>query len=699
LRCLLPSLLLIGLNTFVFTPFTLYHGSPREFKASYLDILLQHAIGFATLMVIGLILGSLLINVQEKARTRALALIFGIGVLQWIQSSFMMWDYGDLDGRGIVWQSFGWQGYLDAAVWIGVMVHCCRSPGFWIGISRLGSSALILMQIALMVGLSIFSKEPLWSDPSLHVGHAPQPGHFQFSEKLNVIHILLDSFQSDVFLELVKEESFEDDLDGFTLFFDNAAVASSTTFSLPAIFSGKIYDGSLPANEYYDQAIKSGISDHLYGLGYRVRLTPVRSMHASRSTSYFPTPSQYTADGGGYAFHEAVFLFDVSLFRLSPHFFRHLVYNENSWLLSDMMSKSPNETSFQHKAFFRDYASKLSVVGTAPAYHFVHLNPPHPPYVTLPNGSSAGKPLAPTRENFKNEAKYILRVFVFFLDRLRELGLYDSALIVLQGDHGSRFDPIVDGVAKPGLPLRSPALLTVKPPGAKGPLRLSRVPSSVSDVPATLQALLGLEHEFPGTSVYELTEGEERERLYIVYRGDQEDPEILQYRLMGSVYGSENWSLKGKVRVAQDVMEEYKWGEPVQFGVAGNATPYLGTGWTTPMSRSSWNNGTEASLNFLLPPTQSELELEIHLKPFLFPGVLDRQRVRVSIGSVEIGEWVLTENAFQRVRMTIPNESISGPNVKISLGLPDAESPIQINAGADVRKLAIAVSSLRLREK
>ena len=49
--------------------------------------------------------------------------------------------------------------------------------------------------------------------------------------------------------------------------------------------------------------------------------------------------------------------------------------------------------------------------------------------------------------------------------------------------------------------------------------------------------------------------------------------------------------------------------------------------------------------------------------------------------------------------MTIPNESIRGPNVTIVLDLPDAEIPARINAGADGRRLAIAMSRIRMSLK
>ena len=212
------------------------------------------------------------------------------------------------------------------------------------------------------------------------------------------------------------------------------------------------------------------------------------------------------------------------------------------------------------------------------------------------------------------------------VDRLKTLGLYDSSLIVLQADHGSVFDPIVGGVAKSGLPIRMPTLLTVKPPGMQGALKISHVPSNVADVPATILGILGLAHRFKGTSVFELEGDPNRKRMHVTYVGGAEDPLVIRRTGSGgSIHESANWSMTDQFPVAQVAPEEYEWGEAVQFGIEGNAAAYVGRGWTTPGSRHGWNSGHEASLNFLVPPTASDLELEMKLKPFLAPGRDDEQ--------------------------------------------------------------------------
>ena len=82
----------------------------------------------------------------------------------------------------------------------------------------------------------------------------------RYSPDLNIVHLVFDNFQTDVFLDLVREKSFEDELDGFVLFPDNAAVAPHTALAVPAIFSGRVYDGEQSADNYYKQAIIKRVS-------------------------------------------------------------------------------------------------------------------------------------------------------------------------------------------------------------------------------------------------------------------------------------------------------------------------------------------------------------------------------------------------------------------------------------------------------
>jgi arylsulfatase A-like enzyme len=119
------------------------------------------------------------------------------------------------------------------------------------------------------------------------------------------------------------------------------------------------------------------------------------------------------------------------------------------------------------------------------------------------------------------------------LARMRVLGIYDSATIVIGGDHGAyvpparyvpgshalaeaerrQYSPLLIGLARPAL--------LVKPPHASGPVRVSQAPSWVVDTPATIADAAGIPGTFPGVSLLRLDEHAPRRRIFYFYHYDK----------------------------------------------------------------------------------------------------------------------------------------------------------------------------------
>ena len=130
------------------------------------------------------------------------------------------------------------------------------------------------------------------------------------------------------------------------------------------------------------------------------------------------------------------------------------------------------------RAFFADFIDKMKVDREEPVYHFIHLMPPHGPFVTLPDGTEADRNLPGTHDNYKIEARETLHLFLDLLDRLREEGVYDSSLIVLHADHGIGKHGLRSGEPREIKVPRAHALLAVKPIGARGPVEAIRLPDN-----------------------------------------------------------------------------------------------------------------------------------------------------------------------------------------------------------------------------
>jgi hypothetical protein len=494
----------------------------------------------------------------------------------------------------------------------------------------------------------------------------------RISKKLNVFHIILDAFQTDVFMELVREEDLAKELDGFVIYRDNAAPASQTTLCVPAILTGSQYDGGVLPSEYYRAAISESFHNQLAARGYVVNLMPYMEMPGARFTSFYQSPRSYAWPQRTRMLQTASFMIDVGMFRQTPHFLKRVIYNSRNWRLSSFVTTPPNHVSFHQKAFFRDYIEKLAAFHDAPAYHFVHLSPPHPPYVTTAEGRYAGEALPDTRDNFKNEARYVLRIFMDFLEQLRQLDAYDGSIILLQGDHGSNFTPVFDGEEFPIPVNRLPALLTLKTLDARGPLRTSDAPTTAADVPATIMDLLRYEHSYAGESIVRMPEGARRQRSYAMLDEQSGGRRLLRrWAIDGSIYDPSSFH-EFDAREVRAQIRDYAWGTPLGFGVTGTGEAYLTSGWW-PTVAMHWSNGHESQMRFRITPPTEDVVLEFKFFFHVVPGEVDQQRVRVRVNGQAIGgEQVSRDPEPKGIRYLVPRSLLQSDVMTVDFECPDA---------------------------
>ena len=690
LKQVLPPSLLVSANLFVFGTFSVYRGNLEEFEVGYRSLLPIYGLSSLLFTAAFLLIGFM---IPSRAVKGLVCTIFCLGLLLWVQGSFLVGTYGVFDGRGIDWSQFGLRGWMDASLWVLVLAAGLGFSRYLINITSHASWTLIGLQSVLMLTLSLTSEGGLWWK-EYTAQHRVPTELLGYSSSKNIVHIILDSFQTDVFRELVVEQQLEDDLKGFVLFEDNMGVAPYTSFSIPAIFSGQIYDGKQLPGSYYRESVRKGFQNRLYDEGYNVNLVPLESMREGKYTNYYTIPRVYMGSPEEVVQLNAAHLMDVALFRQLPHWARYGIYNDNNWLITPLVAGHRNVSSFQKKAFFNDYAGSIFMGDPQPAYHFLHLIPPHPPYVTRADGSYAGRVLPNTRENYRNEARAILKLFLKLLNRLKELNLYDSSLIILQGDHGSQIAPVIDGKTIDTCVPRLAALLTMKLPGRSGDLTVSRAQTSLLDIATTIMKASGVDGRFSGRPIFEISPRESRSRPFVTYRTSSGEPEVTKYLIRGNVFDPAS-CLGGEAVAVSRRRPQYEFGTDITFGLLGNADDFLGFGWSSPMSHGCWNNGHSSSLKIKLAVPETDLLLKAALRPYIRTEVPEQQ-IHVLTNGTKIDLWSASRQRAHHFRAVIPKALVNSSEMEIRFHLPNAVSPRSIGAGGDGRKLAILMRSLSL---
>lgn len=543
-----------------FVSLSIYAGNADEFSVAYSTIA-RFCLPWAVLAIAVLGAPGLLLNEAGLGRYRAL--LAALGVLTWLQGDILVWDYGALNGSSISWTADAWRGVLDAGIWIVLLAAAARSS------ERLGKplaaaafAVLVIQGIVATLGAIRGPVEPLAQGSAFE---ATQDTNriFGFSAESNVVHIVMDGFQTDIFRDILDADESGDlrrEFDGFTVFGKNLGAYPYTQLTVPALLTGKLYRNEVPALDFVTRTLRGPtILGAAMDAGYEVDIAAATALANTygnaRHTNLFRIRPGLHVDEDDIALIETARLMDLALFRVVPHFVKALVYRDELWVFQARVH--PEEylhmQYFSDVAFLRQFAQDAAVNRAAPVYKLIHVMLAHQPTVGTASCEFGGR-LPTNRATVTGHAGCGLTRVGAVLRRMKELGVYDNSLIVLMADHGAWVpvenlrpaDPGADQVSAMTVAMASP-LLAIKLPGSRGGLRESDAPTAVTDVPVTIAHALGIDADFPGRPVFDLAPDEHRDRLHAVY-GYGDNPgapgylfPMHEFHVTGDPLDARNW--------------------------------------------------------------------------------------------------------------------------------------------------------------
>ena len=694
-------IVLLCLNLFIFGAITVYLGNQGEFLVEDEDVLLVLLLpALATIAM----LSALTFPLFRLKPLATSAVLFFLAFITYVHGNLLRWDTGILDGAALQTGKV-WPILADALVWLllGWLVWKFRR---WLSLH--GWKICILLMLFQLVGAVDLKRNAKVGN--LKLQEVPEQ-LYAFHNGPNVVHIIVDGFQGNVFESLVEENpGIAEDLQGFVFFRDTLTTSAVTYLSVPATLSGKAFDNSVSITQFQDETLGG---DNLYSFlaanGHEIDVASPVWWNLDRDyfASYYRVPAPFASLADTIR-TTAWYLLDISLFRQAPYLLKPAIYRNGVWLFSSELSKHPEQKfqHFAHSAFLADLTARANVQRASPTYKLVHIITPHAPLVSNPDCSFTGRELEGQFEPYADQSLCSLRTVQSLLRRLRELDIYDDALVIIHGDHGGgvAFDMVSpDGPsssfeALPGEWGNPLPLLLVKPPRAEGKLEISDRLVSLVDVPATVADLLGKQHAFPGHSMFSDEPATYRRMYYSSTQHRNEAAEkgrfanFTSYAVDGSIFDTDSWSRLEQFEVsAEELSGQYAWGTPLTFGRSGSFKPFGDGGWTvTRGSEVNWTQGKETGLLIPLPGSDRDLRMSFTIRPLLAPGKLDRQRVRVTVNGEDIAQLELSENRFKTHEVIIPARLIEEDLISVRFHLPDAASPLSLGSGEDARELALA---------
>ncbi len=215
----------ISLKIFLFCPLTIYLTNADEMQVRFYSLgfhyLVPSVVSWAILVLSGLAL-------PAGPRRCYIAVLGGISGLLWLQGDLLLWGYGPLDGSFIDWPREAWKGYVDSSIWLVVLVAAVIWRRRLVPRIKQGVPLLLAIQLGSLLLMNPWAASTQKVQSSLVELDLPKK-LVRFSASRNVIHIVLDGYQSDVFEELVEgSDRYREQLKGFT-FFKEATTSTRVT--------------------------------------------------------------------------------------------------------------------------------------------------------------------------------------------------------------------------------------------------------------------------------------------------------------------------------------------------------------------------------------------------------------------------------------------------------------------------------------
>jgi hypothetical protein len=508
--------------------------------------------------------------VLKGGRLRGYAFIVAyLAVAAWVYSNFVVLDFGLLDGE--IWDFEPLKKYRT------VEIAALIGAGFalWLAVVRrpkIVLSFLVLLNIAL-VGPTAYALVTDPKDASLEA-RANLDAAFRFSRRQNVLIVLMDAFQSDLFAELVESDAaLAEDLRGFAFFPNTAGVARSTSLTMPAIHGGERYSPQHTVREVYDREVREGsFLNALAEAGHEVTLVNAIQRVCPERIELCIDGEELLHGKWPLLVMETAYLLDLSLFRAVPLFAKKRVYNDQFWFLTPNVQLLPVLVGRQDHHIVEsnrvlEALAQRGNVAERPVAKFIHLLNTHRPYVLGPDCRVREDDPGGVRAKAAVQARCGLEAFLGLMDFLKRQEIYDESLIFLIADTGanlaSRYTATDNGTVNGTdywrrLVGRANPLFLVKAPGARGPFRQSTAGIQPSDIPATVCAYVAGCDSDSGMSVFDAESLPPRARVYKDYSwpnsywGKDVIPESQDYTVLGPIWDRDSWVDYDPLRTAPD---------------------------------------------------------------------------------------------------------------------------------------------------
>lgn len=493
---------------FLYAPFELYFSNKSDFWFDFYSMIgidLALFVGCAAFIYLLLFLSNLIHPILYRVIYCAGAICF---FCLYIEGNFLAKDLPMLDGRDIDWNALSTHrvfSILVIAILIAAVVVLVRIVKF--------KKAEIILQYALL-GLSAILLITVITEGVMNNGFAKKTriivnkdGEFDYSTDRNVIILVIDAVDGDVFEEALKDHpEYYDDFKDFTYYRNMMSTYTQTRQSIPYLFSGVWFEGgnSDAEDQYITDSIKdSEMLNRLAAAGYRLGFYEVDALPGESERLFsFENVKK-----------DRIPPIDVSSFlksqtklvgyRYAPLDLKRkcVVYYRD--FLTDSKSAAKDNLFYDYNdGFLNDVHNAEFATSEEKCFKLLHIEGAHVPfrYDSYANKVESG--------TYKESVEASVYVAAEYIKKLKEIGVYDNSVILIMADHGFSEEDIEEGRLHPVFFVKG-----LNETGSK--MSISDAPVSFEDLP---EAFRRLENGIDSSGIFDWKEGDERDRrCYVLF--------------------------------------------------------------------------------------------------------------------------------------------------------------------------------------
>ena len=491
--------LALAFTVFVFAPVEQYMLNQSEMWFNLGDIVPACLLCFVLLSALIICAG---MAVPGRVRRVLTAVVLALALCLYLQGNFLNPDYGELDGRAVAWSDYTLYGILDTAFWIAViiaMIWACRKhKKQFRRAARYLAAALLIIQGATLA--AVLMTRPVENRRGDWI--VSDRGQFVLGQDGNMVVFVVDACDLTYYPRILAEDPDAlEELDGFTWYSDYAGSYSKTKMGLPYTLTGRWYENDQTIEDYIDSCYRDvPLYGRLREAGWNIRLYTAETY---MSRAMIGTADNVIEEQLTVGSHAGLFakMMEFVGFRYAPHPLKPMLVFYSGDFGFYKAAEGEDQPYFKDNYLFREKMERDGLsLAEGRNFTVYHINGSHLPC----NMDEYGKNVGNWNMTAAEQTKGVLRTIIGpYLKQMKELGVYDSACIIITADHG-RFD---EGPSSP--------ILLLKPAGASGPVAENAAMASVSDLHATLLKLCGLDSGEP--AVWELPQDQDRVRRYLYY--------------------------------------------------------------------------------------------------------------------------------------------------------------------------------------